>query len=503
MNIYINIAYNWLLEVNRKMEVSTNKNGPSFLNSGGPEIVSNTETNTETNFQPDSTTILPESSVELWSFSNAILFIISLLGVIFAVLFSQNLITNIDRIKGDWANQRCNPLYMPFASMFGENTKENFEYCMGSIFELHSLPFIGSITSMFSQFTGLLTSIFDSISSMRNVIATLGGGINVIFQEFTDRITTFFFKLRMSAISIKSLFARMYAILFSVMYMGMSGITGMTSFTNTSLFSFLDTFCFPGNTELIVEDGYRSIKDIKIGDILLPGKSRVTATFRFYSRGQPMVQLGKTIVSTNHYIMYQGKPIKAGKHPYAISLGGWNSDEPLYCLNTDTHTIPVDYLTFMDYDETPDGDKDTMNFIDGQLNACHVNKKYPFKESGFGIEEDAIIKTSISLVKAKDIKIGDKLSTGSEVVGVIRKEVNEICKVEGVILTPSTLYWKKDKWSRYGEDFPIIHKKLELVSFVVVPNSQIELENGTRVRDYMELCSPDAEIHYSKCLEKN
>ena len=43
--------------------------------------------------------------------------------------------------------------------------------------------------------------------------------------------------------------------------------------------------------------------------------------------------------------------------------------------------------------------------------------------------------------------------------------------------------------------------RTELVSFIVIPNSQIELEDGLRIRDYMELCSPDSEIHYSKCLE--
>ncbi|NBW82324.1 hypothetical protein EBR21_11275, partial [bacterium] len=31
------------------------------------------------------------------------------------------------------------------------------------------------------------------------VIASLGGGINVIFQEFTDRITNFFFQIRLTA----------------------------------------------------------------------------------------------------------------------------------------------------------------------------------------------------------------------------------------------------------------------------------------------------------------
>jgi hypothetical protein len=217
-----------------------------------------------------------------------------------------------------------------------------------------------------------------------------------------------------------------------------------------------------------------------------------------------MVKLGPVTVSTNHYVMYLGKPIMAGDHPDAIKLGPWTSDEPLYCLNTSDNKIPVYDLIFLDYDETTDGDKDTMNFVEGRLNSTVVDKNYKFKEYCTAIGEDTIIKTLGGNKLAKDIKIGDKLVTGSEVVGLIRREVNEVCKLKNnTIITPATLYWNPDlnKWERFGEKFEIIEMRTELVSFIVIPNSQIELEDGLRIRDYMELCSPDSEIHYSKCLE--
>ena len=416
---------------------------------------------------------------------------------------------DIKNIKKDWANQRCSPMIMPFASQFGVNTKDNFEFCMGKIFQTHSGGFLGSIGSMFSQFTNLLSSIFDSISSIRNVIASLGGGINVIFQEFTDRITNFFFQLRLTAIHIKNLMGRLYAMLFSVMYMGMSGITGMTTFTNTYLFSFLDTFCFPGETEIIVQQGDTScripIQEVKIGDILLDG-TRVTSTFEFYAKGQEMVQLGKTVVSTNHYVMHSGSYIYAGDHPSAIHLGPWDSDASLYCLNTSKHTIPIEYLTFLDYDETAEGDAETLQWVEGKINGKEsVGKSYPYADACSAINEEAKIKTERGLISAKDIKIGDKLSTGSEVVGLIRRETSEICTLpNGVQLTPATLYWDKDaeQWKRLGEHHTYnTEQKKEMVSFVVVPNSQIELEDGLRIRDYMEVCSPDSKMHYTAIFD--
>ena len=442
---------------------------------------------------------------ELWSFNNALFVLIFIIIIAFILTFGANKLFDVRNVKNNWAEERCSPLIMPFASIFGFNTKENFEFCMGKIFNTHSMPFFGSIGQMFSHFTGLLTMIFDSISTLRNIIASLGGGINVVFQEFTERISNFFFKLRLSAIHIKTLIGRMYAILFSVMYMGLSGITGITTFTNTFLFSFLNVFCFPGNTLINIEGkGQTQIKDIKIGDIISSSKSKVTATFRFFSKGQPMVRLKNITVSTNHYVMYLGQPIKAGNHPDAIKLSDWNSDEPLYCLNTSDNHILIDNFDFLDYDETSDGDKDTMNFIEVKINSTIIDTEYKFKEYCSAINEETIIKTTDGNKKAKDIKIGDKLVTGGEVVGLIRREVMEVCELEnGLITTPSTLYWNSEfnKWERFGERFNFREEHNEMVSFIIVPNSQIELEDGLRVRDYMELCSPDSEIHYSKYLE--
>jgi len=439
----------------------------------------------------------------LWAFNNALFFIILFVLIVIVIIFGINFLFDVKKIKKNWADYRCSPTIMPFAGLFGYNAKENLEFCMGKVFSTHSTPYMGSIGNMFSQSSNLLQMILGSIDSLRNNIATLGGGINVVFQEFTDRISNFFFRLRLSAIYIKALIGRMYAILFSVMYMGLSGITGMTSFTNTFLFSFLDTFCFPGETEIVVKDkGKIPIKDIIIGDVLLPTNSKVTSTFRFFSKGQPMVRIGPVVVSTNHYVYHEGKLIMAGEHPQANHLGGWKSDDPLYCLNTHDNKIPIEYLTFLDYDETTEADDITMRFVEEKLNAKKAVNEYHFTEYCPCLEENIGIKTIDGIKKAKDIKIGDKLVTGSEVVGVIRRKVNEISVLEdGTILSPSTLYWNQNSWKRVGTKYEIKKEVKELVSFVVVSNSQIELENGVRIRDYMELCSPDSEMYYSKQLE--
>ncbi len=466
------------------------------------------------------TTATLQTGIPLWSFSNALVFMILLLLVFVTTVFGSQAVMDIKRIKADWPNQRCTPLIMPFAGWFGVSAKENFEFCMGKIFTGHSQPYLGSITSIFGKFTALLQMIFQAMNSMRNTVATLGGGINVIFQEFTERISMFFFRLRLSAIHLKSLFMRMYALLFSVMYMGMSGITGMTSFTNTFLFSFLDTFCFPGDTLVRVVRGGEGagpetipLRDVRIGDSMYPSMDRVTACFRFYAKGQPMVRLGRIHVSTNHYLYHGGKRIRAEHHPDAVFLGPWASEEPLYCLNTETHHIPIDGYLFMDYDETPSADEETMRWVERQINSSSPTTPTLTPaptEYGMAVApETAIRLASGETLPAEKVAMGDKLVTGATVVGVIQKEVESWVTLEdGTEVTPSTLLWnaKEGRWRRVYEEISTPVNPVAAVarrifcSWVVVPNSQVELASGLRLRDYLEYCSPDTEHAYTEHL---
>ncbi len=63
---------------------------------------------------------------------------------------------------------------------------------------------------------------------------------------------------------------------------------------------------------------------------------------------------------------------------------------------------------------------------------------------------------------------------------------------------------KTNKWIRFGQKYEqeSLKEPMIMVSFIVVPNSQIELKNGVIIRDYMELCSPDSEKYYTEQLER-
>ena len=53
---------------------------------------------------------------------------------------------DIAEVSNNWPKYRCSPGVMPFASLYGHNTTENFNYCLKGIFEGQ----IGGVTGPFA-----------------------------------------------------------------------------------------------------------------------------------------------------------------------------------------------------------------------------------------------------------------------------------------------------------------------------------------------------------------
>ena len=91
---------------------------------------SDTDPGTETPQAMPQDTPIGGASHELWSVSSSIMLIILIILVAVGIIFGIDTISNLDNIKEDWPKHRCSPSIMPFASVFGHNTKENFDFCM-------------------------------------------------------------------------------------------------------------------------------------------------------------------------------------------------------------------------------------------------------------------------------------------------------------------------------------------------------------------------------------
>jgi len=408
--------------------------------------------------------------------------------------------TNIVDISTNWAKNRCNPMIMPFASLFGYNTAENFNFCIGNILKNGASKFTGPFASILQMFVGSLMTIMSSINSFRVILATLMGGITNIFKEITERFQVLMSNIVLTSSALKRLMGRMFATFYAIIYMGTSGIQAGSNFTNTFLFSFLDTFCFDPSTMIEVEDfGLISIDQVKIGDILANGQ-KVTAIYHIMADGQKMVKIGPVTVSSNHYIRDSNNNwIRADKHPDAIEISAWSGgkDKPLICLDTDTHEIPIGPYIFSDYNEIDSSDAPAMKAVQDRLNNTNNSPLPPssLRYTPSLSAQDKVILKNGSSIKIDDIRIGDELSTG-KVYGIVKRNQTNMFVYKGAIINGSTLVWVRDtkSWQRVYSlpDATELFNSYDTCNLLVLGSAVIETPT-LFFRDLMELHDPDIE----------
>lgn len=425
--------------------------------------------------------------------------IVTLIFIGALVGFSK--IVDIQKVKDNWETYRCRPDVMLMADYYGHDSIENLQYCLKNGFDKRAMEAIAPFYTYLGKFVEVLMTMLNSINSIRMIFATIIGSATQIFTEFSGRIQALFYRFQMAAIRMKMLMGRVFATMYAVIFMGMAGIKATQNFGNTFLFKFLDTFCFDPDTEIVLQNGTRvPIKEVKVGDYLVGGQ-RVTAAFKFAADGQEMVKISGILVSTNHYIRYEGKWIEAKDHPDAIKAADWSggNDRPLICLNTDTHTIPIGNYIFSDYDETPEGDEAAMKMATDILNGKAAPPQKGSSDMACGPK--TLIKTVFGLVPADQITLGTVLSHGT-VVGLVKKECRSICRINGETFAAGTCIWSPEhnRWLRaFQLSKPAIMSPLIFYSFVVTPSATIETQK-TIFRDYVEVHSKDLEAPYSAAI---
>jgi len=415
--------------------------------------------------------------------------------VVFILIFRAILsFTDIVEITQNWQKYRCSPAIMPFASFYGYDTGQNFNYCIEQIFRTQMGLATGPFGTILSTMIVSMMEFAKNLNSLRIMVATLVGGITKVFQEFTDRFKTFMGQTQITSLRIQMLMKRVFGVLFAVIYMGLSAITAGNNFLQTSIFKFLDNFCFAPETQIQVRGkGTIQIKDIVLGDVLEPTGTTVTSVYKFMADGQSMVQLGPIQVSTNHFVQYNGTWIESRHHPDAVLLHPWNggSTRPLICLDTNTHTIPLGPYIFSDWDETTDADIQVMQTAESMVNTSYstLQTQYPWPLQSALDGSLPVKRKDGSVATVNAIQVGDVLSTGL-VLGTGKRTVEQVCKLpSGYLVSPSQLLWNTDKWVRAGHIYPVKELQTTLYTLVIHHSATIESTTGQMFRDMMEVHS--------------
>ena len=430
--------------------------------------------------------------------------------------------TYLKQIGANFAQYRCNPAFMPFASLFGYDTSENFSFCLGAIFKGRVAEVFAPIFKILEGFTSILSTVTNVALGIRKLFSNFLLTVNGFIANVRDRIQSLMFQVRILLLRMKELMGKVYGTMYAVMWMGLSGISAGKNMAENDLVKFMMEFCFDPATPVKKADGsWVLLSDIRLGDVLAATASNpkpvVTSVFTFDGSKTPMVQIGDVTVSASHYVQYKGHWLSAEDHPDAVPT---SSLPVLTCLNVSGHEFIVGQqeLVAADYDEHEDEVTvaETQRLALRALNGV-VSNEAVIKDYALGLSPTASIRMADGTLKQlQNVVLGDSVLNGGAVKGIVREMCDLIVDTPWgpmaaaqLVFHPSTL-----KWTRAGSLFPVIPvipvipvsvEGAELIHIITETTGAIELwKAGSTafVRDYREVALPEMESAYEEAFTR-
>ena len=446
---------------------------------------------------------------EAWTKRAIILTIVTVLLTITVVLMFT--LGNLKEIAENFPRYRCTPLALPFASHFGYDTKENFNFCLTSIFNTKAAEVFGPVYNLLGGFTQIVQLIVDVALGIRKLFSNFLLGVNGFVRNVRDRIQGLLFNIRMSFMKLNNLMARVYGTMYSVIWLGTSALAAGFNLANNDLVNFILEFCFDPNTEVVLADGSRkAIKDIQIGEFLESenGPTKVTSVFRFDGSKTHMVSIDGLVLSKEHYVQYGGKWIQAGEHPDALPSP---SLPELVCLNVEHHRFVVvndaRRLVVADYDEHGGAEviRQTQQVAIKTLNGSPGET---VSDYSLGIDERVEIKmVDGSWKPLGEIDIGEIVWNAGTVLGTVMEECESTIDVSGTHFSSAQIVFdtESETWSRASVKWPaaVSEEPRILRSLVTSTCGTLHIRDTHReyyVRDYREVAIPEMEQAYSDAL---
>ena len=372
-------------------------------------------------------------------------------------------------------------------------------FCTSEAVREHASGVIDPIYQGINEVTGVVEGVFDRVGAISGGVGELLRGFEEFVSGFMNSFRLVGTRVRMTFVRMKALFDRVYGVFLAFSFAAISAITFGQNMVCNPLVTFMgeitgvDTCCFaPGTRIALGSGGTKPIEEIRIGDRLKAGGT-VTGLLQFDGDSVDMVDIRGVTVSGNHCLLHNGVLIPAGEHPAATAvLKG--AVPRIYCLNTTNNRIPVTSadartLWFTDYEETSD------SRVAAEAQQI-VNRRLGVSEGpvdGYCLGLDPLTPVILSdggRRRLEDVMIGDVLTGGCRVTGVVEELCESVTEVEGVRMGTAQLFRGMGGWRRPGPVGPVG----PMVLRHLIVEGHCFQAGGMWVRDYVE--ASEAQIPY-------
>lgn len=288
-----------------------------------------------------------------------------LIFIVFICLFMFNIFSlGIKNVKNDWPKYRCNPIVMPFASLFGQDAAKNFTFCIQTMqsnymkYLLQPVHYnIGVVGDVGNVLTEALHAARAFISNLRTFIADI---VKNIFGVFLNIIIEF----QRITIELKDMIGKIAGIMATLMYTLDGSVITMQSTWNGApgqTVRALQGLCFHPDTIIKTIDG----KTYKMSELPLNIVLKNGAIVQSVMKISNVKQNGKyreklycmegedgniIYVTGSHLVKSEGTFIPVNKLDEGALEALITTDE-LSCLITSDHTIPIGDWIFHDWED--------------------------------------------------------------------------------------------------------------------------------------------------------
>lgn len=161
-----------------------------------------------------------------------------ILSILVFVTFSYfTIMADVQPIKDDWINQRCNPKVIPFAGLINkpddktlsEYTQENFTYCVNDILKSITGVALMPITFITSSLEKTFETMSNDINGIRNMINNIRESIKKISAEIMGKLLNVVIPIQQIVIGFKDTMGKTQGILTGGLFTALGGYMTLES----------------------------------------------------------------------------------------------------------------------------------------------------------------------------------------------------------------------------------------------------------------------------------
>ena len=281
------------------------------------------------------------------------------------------MMVSVKNVKKNWPIYRCNPFVMPISSVFGQDPKTNFTYCIQNIQTNFMSTLLEPLNYNLGVIKDVLGSSSSSISNTRSFLNNFRTNITGTFHSIYSIFLGVVIEVQRMTIVVKDTMSKLVGILATLLYTLNGTVLTVESLWNGPPGTMVQALCFHPDTLLRLKNGkiYKMknvplLSELENGSIVkavlhisnCDKEGNITESLFNVGRG---VNDTDILVTKSHLVFdkisngfVKVKDYLDGMSHLENGLGETPIKTPtLSCLITSDHTIKIEEHLFHDWED--------------------------------------------------------------------------------------------------------------------------------------------------------